>query len=514
VKLKYKLMVAPSMAVLLLVSCLAVTLAAVNHARHVLADQLEVSRQTRELLQGSQLALQVEHVQLYRQMGIVDSLTPAQLAQTRRRLADQVRSQTAVIAKAAQVLGKLGHEHLRVLQAAAADYAKAADGALDMGSMDPNLGVAALQTADQHFEQVNSRLTALDRQIYQWGESQRVALDAQMNLGFVAVVGLVLMAAIASLGGAWFIQRRITRDVVRVSTSALRVAEGYLDDVPESRSKDEIGTLVCAQAAMVAHLRSVVGEVRTAALSIRGTCATVALGNSHLAQRTEETAASLQQTAASMDQLTGAVQHSAQAAGEVTQAAAAAAQAAQSGGGVVRQVVSNMQEIAASSHRVVDFVGLIDSIAFQTNILALNAAVEAARAGEQGRGFAVVATEVRSLAKRSADAAREIKALIGVSNERIESGNHLVQQAGVAMEDIVSHARRVSEMIGDISGSAREQSQGIGQVSEAIGKLDAMTQQNATLVEQSAASAQSLTVQAEHLAQAVAMFRLADTASA
>jgi len=235
----------------------------------------------------------------------------------------------------------------------------------------------------------------------------------------------------------------------------------------------------------------------------------VAVGSADLSQRTEQSASSLQQTAAAMEQLTATVRHSADSAGTANQLAQSAVLAVQRGGAVVQQVVANMGDITSSSRRIADIIGTIDGIAFQTNILALNAAVEAARAGEQGRGFAVVASEVRSLAQRSAAAAREIKALIGDSVDKVESGSTLVQQAGGMMDEIVVGIRRVSEIIGEITTAAGAQSSGIGQVNQSVSQLDSMTQQNAALVEESAAAAESLKDQAGQLARVIGSFRLA-----
>jgi methyl-accepting chemotaxis protein len=240
----------------------------------------------------------------------------------------------------------------------------------------------------------------------------------------------------------------------------------------------------------------------------------VANGSTDLSHRTEQTASNLQQTASSMEQLTSTVRQSADAASTANQLANTAVQAAQRGGQVVQQVVANMDEISTSSRKIADIIGTIDGIAFQTNILALNAAVEAARAGEQGRGFAVVAGEVRSLAQRSAEAAREIKTLIGASVERVESGSRLVQDAGGTMGEIVAGIQRVSDVIAEISAATAEQSAGIGQVNNAVNQLDGMTQQNAALVEQSAAAAESLREQAGHLGTVIQAFRLSHTAVA
>jgi len=249
-------------------------------------------------------------------------------------------------------------------------------------------------------------------------------------------------------------------------------------------------------------------QVQAAAGSVHLASSEIASGTQDLSARTEQTAGNLQQTASSVEQLTGTVRQSADSARQANQLASSAAEVAQRGGAVVSQVVSTMDEINSSSRKIADIIGTIDGIAFQTNILALNAAVEAAHAGEQGRGFAVVASEVRSLAQRSAEAAKEIKALIGASVERVEAGSKLVADAGTTMQEIVGSVQRVSQVIGEISVAAGEQSDGIGQVNTAVAQLDQMTQQNAALVEQSSAAAESLKEQAQRLGAVLADFRL------
>ena len=259
---------------------------------------------------------------------------------------------------------------------------------------------------------------------------------------------------------------------------------------------------------MQAALRHMVGQVRVSTDSISNASAEIATGNQDLSSRTEQTAANLQQAASSMEQLTGTVKQSADSARQANQLAASAAEVAARGGNVVSRVVATMDDINASSKKIADIIGVIDGIAFQTNILALNAAVEAARAGEQGRGFAVVAGEVRSLAQRSAEAAKEIKALIGASVDKVESGSKLVADAGQTMQEIVGSVQRVTDIIGEITAAASEQSDGIGQVNTSVTQLDKMTQQNAALVEESAAAAESLKDQAQKLAAVVGTFRL------
>jgi methyl-accepting chemotaxis protein len=324
---------------------------------------------------------------------------------------------------------------------------------------------------------------------------------------------LALMIA-GGIGFAWLIARSIVDPLRRAVGSAGRIAAGDLTERIDAAGRDETADLLRAMSGMQDSLRKVVGEVRTGVDAFTTASAQIAAGNQDLSSRTEEQASSLQETASSMEQLTGTVTQTADNARQANQLAASASQAAGRGGEVVGQVVETMQQISASSQRIADIIGTIDGIAFQTNILALNAAVEAARAGEQGRGFAVVAGEVRSLAQRSAEAAKEIKRLITDSVEKVGAGSRLVDDAGQSMRDIVNQVRRVTDLVGEITSASEEQSSGIGQVNQAVAQMDQVTQQNAALVEESAAAAQSLSHQAQKLAEVVSVFRTGDGGSA
>ncbi|HOB95180.1 MAG TPA: methyl-accepting chemotaxis protein [Aquabacterium sp.] len=338
-------------------------------------------------------------------------------------------------------------------------------------------------------------------------EVAQAQADAQRSTSLVVAV----MAVVVLAGGvlAWTMATGIARPLRQAISAAQAITAGDLTHPIDTTGRDEAADMLRALQAMQQSLSRLVGQVRAGVESVSTASGEIAAGNADLSQRTEQQASSLQQTAASMEQLSGTVRSSTDTAQEANRMASSASTAAQRGGEVVSQVVTTMQDISASSKKIADIIGVIDGIAFQTNILALNAAVEAARAGEQGRGFAVVASEVRSLAQRSAEAAKEIKVLIGASVDRVESGARQVQEAGDAMSEIVAQVQRVSQMIGALSDASAEQSAGIGQIGQAVTQLDQVTQQNAALVEQSAAAAESLRDQAVRLTEVVGSFRVA-----
>ena len=337
--------------------------------------------------------------------------------------------------------------------------------------------------------------------------TEEVARARGLTIRIAGIAVALILAAI--LAGATVLIRSIREPLREANELASRIAQGDLSASIDTTRGDEFGDLMKSLARMNESLAQMVQQVRQSTDSIATASAEIATGNHDLSVRTEQTSSDLQSTASAMEQLTSTVSHSADNARQASQLASSASTVAQKGGTVVQEVVSTMGEINASSKKISDIIGVIDGIAFQTNILALNAAVEAARAGEQGRGFAVVAGEVRSLAGRSAEAAKEIKALINTSVQKVDSGAQLVSQAGDTMNEIVQSVRRVADVIGEITAAAGEQSTGIAQVNTSIANLDQMTQQNAALVEQSAAAAQSMREQADQLAQAVSVFKLA-----
>ena len=360
------------------------------------------------------------------------------------------------------------------------------------------------QPAMEAYQKSQRDFVNLQEQAYEASRLSYAQRAKELAMG--GVIGILMLVAGILAGAAWLIHA-IKQPLLQANELAARIAQGDLSMQIDTSRGDEFGDLMKSLAAMNESLGRMVHQVRQSTDSIATASAEIATGNNDLAQRTEQTSSNLQSTASSMDQLTTTVQQSADNARQASTLAANASSVAERGGAVVQQVVRTMEESNTSSKMIADIIGVIDGIAFQTNILALNAAVEAARAGEQGRGFAVVASEVRSLAQRSAEAAKEIKMLIGTSVDKVASGTKLVSDAGVTMSDIVQSVRKVADVIGEITAASNEQSSGIAHVNQAIGNLDQMTQQNAALVEESAAAAESLREQASQLAQAVSVFK-------
>src|SRR5476651_2480415 len=347
-------------------------------------------------------------------------------------------------------------------------------------------------------------------QLYERHVLDQMALDveAATERSFMLIVSLSALLVLLSLTIAWLISASITKPLEAAIDVAATVASGDLRTDFAPASRDQIGDLMRALKAMNDALGSVVGEVQSGTHAIALASGEIAAGNQDLSARTEQQAASLEETAASMVELTSTVRQNADNARQANALAQAASDVALRGGDIVGQVVETMGSIDGSARKIVDIIGVIDGIAFQTNILALNAAVEASRAGEQGRGFAVVATEVRNLAQRSATAAKEIKGLIDDSVQKVDGGSALVDEAGQTMELIVTSVKQVADIMAEITSASQEQSMGIEQVNEAITQMDEMTQQNAALVEQAAAAAQSMLDEAGVLTQSVSIFKL------
>jgi methyl-accepting chemotaxis protein len=375
------------------------------------------------------------------------------------------------------------------------------------------------KTADELKDTIGSRmrpaLVAYDEALLELARRQKqsfnetkASLDATVDSSRKLIIALGTLALALGAVLALLLTRSITRPIGEAVELARTVAKGDLTARIEVRTKDETGQLTAALQAMTENLNRIVTRVRTGTETISTGSGQISAGNQDLSARTEQQASSLEETASSMEELTSTVQQNAENARMGNHLAASAAQTAEKGGGVVSQVVSTMGEIHESARKVVDIISVIDGIAFQTNILALNAAVEAARAGEQGRGFAVVASEVRTLAQRSAAAAKEIKTLIDDSVDRVETGTRLVNEAGMTMADVVDSVKRVSSIMSEIASASQEQRDGIEQVNQAIGQMDQVTQQNAALVEEAAAAAASMQDQAGQLSEAVSLFKL------
>ncbi|MGO4378245.1 methyl-accepting chemotaxis protein [Pseudoduganella sp. RAF53_2] len=413
---------------------------------------------------------------------------------------ERLKLRTPLVGEAVSMLDELGKNYLNALKqfdTANPESYKIVDGLVKGMDRAPTKKIDDIVTYIDEQARVSAAAVAED--------SAKAHRSAAMSLGIMIVITVLLGGAIV-----WWMVLGITRPLTQAIDIAKTVAAGDLRADVEVKSKDEVGELLDALKLMNNNLSNIVGRVRSGTETIAHASTEIASGNLDLSARTEEQASSLEETASSMVELTSTVRQNNENAHQARTLASAASEVAVKGGATVSEVVKTMGAINESSRRIVDIIGVIDGIAFQTNILALNAAVEAARAGEQGRGFAVVAGEVRNLAHRSAAAAKEIKELIGDSVERVEAGSKLVGQAGVTMEEVVASVERVTAIIAEIAVASNEQQNGIEQISTAINQMDSVTQQNAALVEEAAAAADQLQQQAANLAESVSIFKLRD----
>ena len=514
-KVWHKILVAPGVAILFLALLGATSYAVLTQQHAAMSDLYNKRIGSYRLAAESAQAISEVHSNVYRLFTWIGNLKEDKIKQiTGEQLAriDAVTKKMAGFAaqpgldagerKIAETVGKkLGK------------YRQDVDTAIDLSMVDVNTGMAAMQTADGGFQGLLKDFN----QLVQF--ESRLAHESYASAGDTfdkVVFGLLTILALAlavSVGAALFMSRMIVRPLRQAIVAADRIAGGDLSVEIKVVGRDETGELLAALKHMSESLAKIVSEVRSGTEAIGSGTKQIASGNADLSQRTEEQASSLEETASSMEELTSTVKQNAENAKQANQLAASASEVAVKGGRVVSEVVETMSSINESSKKIVDIISVIDGIAFQTNILALNAAVEAARAGEQGRGFAVVATEVRNLAQRSAAAAKEIKALIGDSVDKVGAGTKLVDEAGKTMQEIVSSVKRVTDIMSEITAASQEQSSGIEQVNQAITQMDEVTQQNAALVEEAAAAAESLEEQAQNLAQAVAAFNVGTTAA-
>jgi len=481
-KLRTTLMAAPVLACLVLLLCLTGFLLVVQDYEDKTRATYEAGVSRQQKIAEVQHELAEVHVLLYRTIAVIGSMEEPEVKSRRDSLpkvAAEVRQSLAQVLSAddAKSDAALGFDQ------SLKKFIGNADMAIDLSTIDPNTGVAALQTADAEHKALIVQLGKLIELVKHRADADVAELERSLLQKQILIGTVGLLAGLGSFAFAWLMQGRIIRDIKVAADAADDVAEGRFDKVVQVERHDEIGQLQSALARMVQELSTSMNVVQTAALSIGQASSEIAAGNTDLSRRTESTASSLQETASSMEQLTGTVRHTAEAARSADSLAQTATDAARKGGEVMQQVVHNMAEIDTASRKITEIISVIDGIAFQTNILALNAAVEAAR---------------------------EIKTLIGSSSERVEVGTRLVQDAGASMQDIVAGVERVTQIISEITEAAEQESQGIGQVNVAVTQLDQMTQQNAALVEESAAAAESLKSQARSLSDVVGRFRLAD----
>ena len=449
------------------------------------------------------------HANIYQLLAWINgSFAPARLNALIADIGKKHAAIAAQLAALAEVSGPAERKLVEAAAAALAAYRKGVADTIEMAQMDQSIATNSMQKAEKEFEVLNSHLAQLSALEKALSEQAYAAARAEFRSLGLTMAGLVLLSIVLSLLATMLVRRAMLADIRAIADVVGELAEGRLNAGRGSDGRDEIADTSRALDHTIANLNATLRTVLMSVHSIDTASHEIASGNLDLSTRTELQAGSLEQTASAMETLTHAVKENADNARLANELAASAASLAAKGGKAVDRAVTTMESIKASSRKIVEIIGVIDSISFQTNILALNAAVEAARAGEQGRGFAVVAAEVRTLAQRSAAAAKEIKALIAASVAIIDGGSASVNEAGSSMGNIVASVQQVNEIIERISVASTEQADGIAEVNHAVGQMDDMTQQNAALVEQAAAAAASLHEQTVNLAKAVSIFKI------
>jgi len=506
-KLSAKLLIAPLVAIAFLVALALASYYALTLQQGAADSFYEGTFSRYESANDTETTVGRVHAGIYRLLNVAESIgadkAAKQAAEYRKQLAAAQTSFT-------KLSGGNAEEQKLVLAAGAklAEYIKAADLAIELGSVDVNTGTAAMQTADQAYLEMEKLLETVVDSERRLAQKTFESTRASYRTAWITMLLLAAAAIVVSLLAAAIQARSIVSRLRIAMAAAEAIARGDLSQRVSAESKDEVGQMLKALANSTEQLARLVGSVRQITESVSAASSEIARGNQNLSERTEQQASSLEETAASLEELTTTVRQNVDSARHATQLASTASSAAGKGGQVVGRVVETMDGITSSSKKISEITAVIDSIAFQTNLLALNAAVEAARAGEQGRGFAVVAAEVRNLAQRSAAAAREIKMLIEESVQRVDTGSRLVGEAGATMREIVSAVKQVTDIIGTIADASQEQSGGIDQVNQAMSQIDGVTQQNAALVEEAAAAAASLQDQAMQLTTAVVAFKI------
>ncbi|MCC2634936.1 MAG: chemotaxis protein [Ramlibacter sp.] len=507
----HKILIAPGIAIAFLLAFGAISYSAVAEQNRVLEDLTHRRMAGVTIVGDAAQDMSEVHSNVYRLFTWIANLDEAKIKQaitTQRQKIDAVAASLAKY-RAEDHVTESERKALDAVLPMVAKYRKLADDAIDISSIEVAMGAMAMQGADYHFQAMLKeldKLVAIEKQLAR--ESYEAAAASSRRM-LMLLASILLVATVVSIAVALVMSRAIVRRLDVAIDAAKRIAGGDLaTEVAAGKGTDETADLLRALEAMTRNLRRLVSEVSGSAHAVADTSAQIAQGNLDLSQRTEEQASTLEETASQMEELTSTVTQNADNARQASQMAADAADVARKGGDVVGQVVHTMSGISDSSRKIADIIGVIDGIAFQTNILALNAAVEAARAGEQGRGFAVVAAEVRSLAQRSATAAKEIKGLIADSVGKVDAGSRLVGNAGTTMNEIVQSVRKVSDIIAEIAAASQEQSAGIEQVNTAVTQMDQVVQQNASLVEEATAATESMREQAGSLLQSVSRFRL------